>query len=84
MIVVCIIVFWKDGNRDDNVGCSLANFLCMSHNIRDAALFEWISTDCRKATIWNGLANDMGGLGAVAFVIHRWVLAFDYQIETMG
>jgi len=69
VIVVCIIVFWKDGNGDDNVGCndSLANlYLCMSHNIRDAALFELMSTDCRKATIWNGLANVMGGLGGAA------------------
>ena len=76
MIVVCIIVFWRDGNRDDNFGCndSLANlYLCMSHSIRDAVLFEVMSTDCRKATIWNGLANDMGGLGGVAYIIYGWV-----------
>eukprot|EP00956_Cyclotella_meneghiniana_P004763 scaffold5861_cov23-Cyclotella_meneghiniana.AAC.2 len=56
----------------------------MSHNIGDAALFEWMSTDCRRATIWNGLANDMGGLGGVAYIIYVWVVAFDYQIETMA
>lgn len=56
----CIVV-WNDGDED---GCGSDPFvyLCVLPNniLRGTALFEWTDTDdCRKATIWNGLTNDM-------------------------